>query len=131
MAKNNKNIKRDLPSEVEEIEKSISDNIRKEVIKQLSDKYVEWFDKNLKDFKEFWLRNFIYPIVFPLLSLAISHYIFHFNFSREQGIILFCMFYLMVLVERLYSKYYKLISILDKRFDEMYGRNRKKKAQKT
>jgi hypothetical protein len=125
MPRNKKNNRGELQNQNYEKEYK---NLQKEAIKQLSNKYVEWFDANMKNFKEFWLGNFVYPIVFPLLSLSISHYIFHFNFSREQGIILFSVFYVMVLIERLYSKYNKLVSILDKRFDEIYVINRKKKT---
>ena len=39
MVRDNKNIKRDLQSEVEEVQKSIQDNIRKKMIEQLADKY--------------------------------------------------------------------------------------------
>lgn len=93
--------------------------IRKQLVKQAGEKYLEWFDKNIADFKKFWLHEFIYPIAFPLISLAVSHYIFHFNFTREQGIIMFMLFYLVTITGRLLAKYNKLVTILDPLIDKV------------
>jgi len=99
---------------------------RKLTGKQLGEKYLDWYNTNFANLKKFWLNEFVYPIVFPLLSLAISHYIFHFNFTREQGIILFMLFYLTTITGRLLGKYNKLVSILDTRFDEIYDKTKRK-----
>lgn len=98
--------------------------------KKAEEKYLEWFDKNFSNMKKFWLHEFVYPIAFPLISLAISHYIFHFNFTREQGVIMFMLFYLVTLEGRILSKYNKLVSILDPLIDkvmEIEKGNKKKK----
>jgi len=95
-------------------------NLHKEAIKKLGEKYVDWYYDKLANFKKFWVHEFVYPIVFPFLSLSITHYIFNFNFTREEGIILFMLFYLVTITGRLMSKYEKLVEVLDKRFDEIY-----------
>ena len=95
--------------------KSDEDNkrIKKEAIRQLGLKYVAWYDKELANFKKFWLHEFVYPIVFPFDSLAILKYIFHYTYTREQSSVLFALLYMITIVGRIVSKFDKLIKTLD------------------
>lgn len=101
------------------IQTKLNQKRRKQLVKKIGERYLTWFDKNMANYKNFWLHEFIYPIAFPLLSLAISHYIFHFNFSREQGIIMFMLFYLATITGRLLGKYNKLLGVLDPLIDKV------------
>jgi hypothetical protein len=93
--------------------------IRQQMIKQLGKKYVEWFDKNMANVKKFWLKEFVYPIVFPMISLGLLRYVFHFPFTRTEAVLMFGMFYLLTITGRLLGKYNKLVEVLDPLIDEV------------
>jgi hypothetical protein len=112
----------------EEDETLLANNNRKKAIETLGEKYLDWYNENIANFKKFWLNEFVYPIVFPFLTLGLLRYVFHFNFTREQGFVFFSVLYLITISGRNLGKYSKLVDILDKRFDEIYATNRKKKA---
>lgn len=92
---------------------------RKEAIKLLGQRYVDWFDKSIVNFKTFWLKEFVYPIVSPTISLAIFKYLLNYNFTKEQSIILFMVFYAVTFLGRLLGKYKKLVDVLDPLIDEI------------
>lgn len=94
-------------------------DLRKEAVKKLGEKYVEWYYTNLANFKKFWLKEFVYPIVFPFLSISLLRYVFHFNFNRVEGILMFSMLYLLTITGRILSKYNKLVEVLDPLIDEV------------
>jgi hypothetical protein len=121
MSKNKQNTKRKLRNPNRKNTKLISDfNFsRKEGIKLLGERYVDWYYKKFADLKKFWLHEFLYPIVFPVLSMGILRYALHFSFSREQGIILFMLFYSTTILGRILSKYNKLVQVLDPLIDEV------------
>jgi len=115
MSKNNKNIERDL---------------RKEAIKKLGEKYIDWYYKILANFKQFWIKEFVYPIVFPFLSISLLRFVFHFNFNRVEGILMFSILYLLTITGRILSKYNKLVSVLDPLIDEIKELKKNGKKQK-
>lgn len=138
MGKNDKRIKQKLqiPLGVGTGENNV-DN-RKKALITLGEKYVEWFDKHIVDFKTFWLNEFVYPILSPIITMSILRYIFKYVFTREEGMILFALFYLMTLTGRLLSKYRKLVDTLDPLLDKIMdiekrtvkdGRSKKKKRK--
>jgi len=99
--------------------KTINDLTKKEMVKIVGERYISWYYKNLADFKKFWLHEFVYPIVFPVLSMAILRYPLKFSFTKEEGIVLFMLFYTTTILGRILSKYQKLVSVLDPLIDEV------------
>jgi hypothetical protein len=102
----------------EEKRRMLSENRRK-MIKELGERYVNWYEEKMSDFKVFWVNEFVFPMFTPLISMAILRYIFKYSFSKEQGMILFVLFFLTTVTGRLLGKYKKLIKVLDPLIDEV------------
>jgi len=85
-----------------------------EVKKRITEKYLNWYQKNFSNMKKFWLSNFIYPLVIPALSVAFLRYVLNWNLSKEMWVVLYAVLYAVTLIERILRRIEQLIQALDK-----------------
>jgi len=85
-----------------------------QIKKSIEEKYLEWYQDNFSSMKKFWIDNFVFPMVFPSISVGILKYVLNWSLSKEMWFFVFLMLYSVTLAERILSRIEQLIKVLDK-----------------